>query len=501
MKQRQEKKAYSEPKMAHVKALPPRVSTAYNLGLSRIKGRLLGTHQHSGVQWMLAKELLDTNCPGGLLADDCGCGKTYTTICAMKGNPQPATLIVTVVSTVHQWRDILTSFGCTTPFVVSGDCTLRTVPSGTEVVLTTYSVFAPKKRGRPVPAILRNTRWSRIILDEGHYIKNQNGATFSNIDTLFSSIRWVLTATPVQNSMKDIMTLARWVGWTGNIEDFMAIKMLRRTLATEGDKNPRFKLPKLESEVIRLRFTFPHEQDVYDCVKNEFKTRIEHTTDGCKLYTEALQGILRCRQACCHYKLIEDLPGKSRKRGRGCSTDANVICNLDSTKFAYICNDIRSHLSEKSIIFCMWTKEIEYMLKALDYHNVSALKFDGSMTKERREETLYNFKNTGINALVIQIQAGGVGLNLQCATRVYITSPTWNPTHEIQAICRSHRLGQEQIVKCFRLIVEDTIEERMIEIQNKKMAIISDALDDHDLLHKLCDADAMDTSDIRNLFM
>ena len=485
--------------MALAKALHPRVSKGYNLGLAQIKGRLLGTHQHSGVQWMLTRELLDTNCPGGLLADDCGCGKTYTTICTMKGNPQPSTLIVTVVSTIHQWRDILTSFGGVTPLVVCNDCTLRSIPNGSDVVLTTYSVFTPKKKGRPVPAILRNTRWSRIILDEGHYIKNQNGTTFSNINSLFSSIRWVLTATPVQNSMKDIVTLARWVGWTSKIDDFMEKKMLRRTLATEGEKNPRFKLPKLESEIVRLHFTSSHEQDVYDHVKNEFKTRIEHTTDGCKLYTEALQGILRCRQACCHYKLVEGLCSKSRKRGR--SAMHEVCTHFDSTKFSYICNDIRSHLSEKAIIFCMWTKEIEYMLAALDVNNISALKFDGSMTKEQRENTLYNFKNTGINALVIQIQAGGVGLNLQCATRVYITSPTWNPTHEIQAICRSHRLGQEQIVKCFRLIVQDTIEERMIDIQNKKLAVISDALDDHDLLHKLCDIDSIDTSDIRNLFV
>jgi len=460
------------------------VSKAYKQGLDKIKGRLLGNHQHTGVQWMLEKELMDVSCKGGLLADDCGCGKTYMTTCLLRANVQSPTLIVTVVSTLHQWRDILSTFGGITPLIIGGDCPLRQVPDGTAVVLCAYSIFTPKKKKGVVPMILLNTQWGRIILDEGHAIKNQNGTTFKNINMLTAHIKWVLSATPVQNSMKDIQTLASWIGYGDkNIEQFMEEKMLRRTLTGEGERNPRFKLPKLMSEVVRLQFLLPCEQQIYDKVKDEFKTRIEHTTEGCKLYTEALQGILRCRQACCHYALLS----KKRKE--------NIE---ESTKFTYICNDIRDNLNEKSIIFCMWTKEIELMLASLDRFGICALKYDGTMTKERRETTLYNFKTSGINALVIQIQAGGIGLNLQCATRVYITSPTWNPTHELQAICRSHRLGQEHIVKCFRLIVEGTIEERMIDIQNKKMNIISEALNDPQICHTL---NTLDPADIRSMFL
>lgn len=473
-------------------SLHPRVSSAYKLGLEKINGRLMGTHQHSGVQWMLARELLDAPCKGGLLADDCGCGKTYVTTCVVKANPVPTTLIVTVVSTIHQWRDILTSFGRSSPLIVSTDCMLRNVPSGTSIILTTYSVFTPKKKVKTLPAILRNTHWDRIILDEGHIIKNPKGATFQNINKLASTIRWVLSATPVQNSMNDLETLASWIGWKGDINKFMEEKLIRRTLASEGEKNPRFKLPQLMSEIVRLEFELQQEKEMYMSIENEYKTKIEQTELGWKLYTEALQGILRCRQVCCHYQILEN----TRKRKH--SEDDSAV--IESTKFSFICKDIAANPKEKSIIFCMWTKEIDIMLRCLDQNGVSALKFDGSMSKEAREMTLYNFKNTMIQALVIQIQAGGVGLNLQCATRVYITSPTWNPTHEIQAICRSHRLGQDHVVKCFRLIIKDTIEERMVDIQNKKIAIISDALDDKELFKKMCDVDSVDAVDIRTLF-
>lgn len=472
------------------------VSSAYKTGLEKINGRLLGSHQHSGVKWMLSREL-DDNYPipkGGLLADDCGCGKTYITTCLLAGHRVKTTLVVTVVSVLHQWRDILTSFGRMSPLIVSGsDCCIMKVPDGTNVVLTTYSIFTPKSKKKNIPNMLYTTAWDRVVLDEGHAIKNPNSTTFMNINRLNARIKWILSATPVQNSLNDIRTLAKWIGWSADLDAFISTKMLRRTLNNEGILNPRLRLPDLDSNIVRLQFSLDEEHMVYNNIESEYKTRIENTENGVKLYTEALEGILRCRQACCHYHLLEDKKGMKRKLD-GTVYPQRVKC---STKFAFICDDIEKNPKEKCLVFCMWTKEIELLLHEFQKRNIMALKFDGSMTKEKRENTLYNFRETTIRVLVIQIQSGGVGLNLQCATRVYITSPTWNPTHEIQAICRSHRLGQDHIVSCFRLIIENTIEERIIDIQNKKMSIISDALDDRDLLKKLCD---MEDIDICKLF-
>jgi SNF2 family DNA or RNA helicase len=272
--------------------------------------------------------------------------------------------------------------------------------------------------------------------------------------------------------------------------------MLRRTLVQEGEKNPRLKLPSLKSEIIYIDFEKDEEKNVYKRIEEDFQTRIEHTPEGCRLYSEALQGILRCRQACSHWKLIQASESLASKRKRS-RVDDGCVVEL-SSKFTFICNDIAKHPLEKVLIFATWTLEINMLVAAIEDMGISALKFDGTMTKEARETTLYNFRETeGIRVLVVQIQSGGVGLNLQCATRIYITSPTWNPTHEIQAISRSHRLGQTQIVQCFRLVVRGTIEERMLEIQNQKMALIADALNDDDLLQKMA---IVDFIDIKALF-
>lgn len=488
------------------------VLAAYKAGLEGIHGRLIGAHQHEGVKWMLKQELDScfASCPGGILADDCGCGKTYMATCVMQGNKVAKTLIVTVVSVVHQWRDIMMTFGKKAALVVTGECYMGCVPEGTEVVITTYSSFAPKKKGGKVASLFTNTCWNRVILDEGHVVKNQKSITYTNIALLNARIKWVLTATPVQNSLKDLETLARWIGWMGSLDNFIGEKLLRRTLAREGEINPRMKLPDLQTEIIKLDFKSENERQVYKRVEEEFRMRVENMKGGSKLYTEALEGILRCRQVCCSPEIYQGSAHRvvKRKRKRCCviedSSDDErdeMVRGGDSTKIQYICDDISTNGGkEKCLIFCMWTLEIKLVIEALQARNIACLKFDGSMTNEKREAALYNFRHTeGVRALVVQIQAGGVGLNLQCATRVYITSPTWNPTHEIQAISRSHRLGQNHIVKCFRLVINDTVEERIMEIQGNKLSLIAETLDDLDVLKKM-NVDTIDMGDLVGLF-
>jgi SNF2 family DNA or RNA helicase len=154
---------------------------AYKRGLDNIRGRLMGTHQHNGVKWMLEQEITCNEAKGGLLADDCGCGKTYMMTFVLRGNIVEPTLIVTVVSVLHQWRDILSEFGGVNPLVIGPDCMLRNVPTGVNVVLTTYSSFTPKKKNGQMPSILKNTTWGRIVLDEGHIVKNPKSATMKNL--------------------------------------------------------------------------------------------------------------------------------------------------------------------------------------------------------------------------------------------------------------------------------------------------------------------------------
>jgi SNF2 family DNA or RNA helicase len=160
--------------------------------------------------------------------------------------------------------------------------------------------------------------------------------------------------------------------------------------------------------------------------------------------------------------------------------------NLESTKFGYICDSIeKMGKNEKVLVFCIWTAEIEILLDCFEEREISALRFDGKMSREQRELAIYNFNNTDVRVLVIQINTGGVGLNLQVATNIFITSPTWNPCSELQAIARAHRLGQERVVNCVRLVIENTVEDRILAIQDNKLRLIADCFGDEGLFGKM----------------
>jgi SNF2 family DNA or RNA helicase len=265
--------------------------------------------------------------------------------------------------------------------------------------------------------------------------------------------------------------LANYLGWDSGVEQFIEKKLLRRTMEQEAKNNPRLQLPMLKSELVRLAFHGGSvQEEMYKRMEKEYASKLTQS--------ETLEGILRCRQVCSH-------PAVYMPRKRKFVLDDGCL-DQDSVKFKYICDDIQQHNKEKCLVFCLWTREIELLVNYMNQRGICALRYDGGMTRERRENVLYNFTNSpGVRALIIQISAGGVGLNLQAATRVYIMNPTWNPCAELQAIARAHRLGQDQIVTCVRLVIEDTVEERMLNVQDGKLEMIADCFDDDSLFTKM----------------
>lgn len=443
------------------------INRAIERARNTLKGRLDGHYQHEGVRWMLEREFKVDEAKGGILADDMGLGKTMQAIATMRGNPMK-TLIVTIVGTIGQWRDALIEFGGYRPIIINPSFS-GILPQDVDVAITTYTCF---QKTKGTAACFYTTEWGRIILDEGHMIRNAKTKVFQEISKLKCSVKWILSGTPIQNSHKDLLNLAQWIGYTSNnITEIVSNIVLRRTQDELSVSNPRLALPPLDTNIIRLKFESEEEEAFYHKIEME----CQRTT---KSKNDAMEALLRCRQASTHPMLYIDAMIQRNKKRK--------IENPPHTcsKFNFLINDIVI-AKEKSLIFCTWTMEIKLLQNMLKEKGISSLVYDGKLSRDNKEAVLYNFKNASILVLILQINCGATGLNLQCASRVYITSPHWNPCIELQAIGRAYRKGQLNKVTCLRLVMADTIEEKCIDVQKGKVQVINDTMCDDSLCRRL----------------
>ena len=307
------------------------------------------------------------------------------------------------------------------------------------------------------------------------------------------------SATPIQNSEKDLFAQARWVGIpTTDLNEISNTYLLRRT------QKGNLELPPLDSEIITLAFKHREEQELYHQVQKHYSDKLfEVKTQTAKANITALEGMLVLRQICIHPTIFYERQEKdSKKRKRNLPSPSSP-----STKIEYLVDYIKTHLlitgtAPKTLIFCSWRREMQLISEALKNENIESLIFDGQLSREQKENTLYNYINTSIPILILQVKCGSTGLNLQCATHVIITTPNWNPTIDLQAIGRSHRKGQSQPVKCIRLVMENTIEEKCLKISETKAALIADAMKDTSIINRLGSPPSLDltTTEIFDLF-
>jgi len=406
---------------------------------------------------------------------------------------------------VNQWRDALIEFGGYRPIIVNPSFS-GILPNDVEVVLTTYSSF---QKAVPPPCLMKHP-WKRVILDEGHMIRNSATRLFKEISQLPSQIRWILSGTPIQNSGKDLKTLASFIGIpsTMSMDDIVDTMIQRRTQEEQASSNPRLALPPLTTSVVRLKFATEMEQKFYDAIEDYYTDKTETSFD-------AIESLTRCRQVCTNPLICIETGSTSKaqkaKRHKGPTPldywDSKA--DIQSTKMEYLVEAIQDHAGasktkNKCLVFCIWTAEMKLLQNRLKTMEIPSLIYDGHLSRDNKESVLYNFKHTDIPVLIIQITCGSSGLNLQCANKVFITSPHWNPCIELQAIGRAYRKGQTECVTCVRLVMADTVEEKCMDIQERKMEIISEAMNDDSFLQRLGGVEAEteeDDLDIKTIFI
>ncbi|XP_075057999.1 helicase-like transcription factor [Mixophyes fleayi] len=458
-----------------------------------------------------------------------------------------------------------------------------------DVVLTTYSVVT-HDYGNESP--LHRIKWLRVVLDEGHTIRNPNAQQTKAVHSLDAERRWVLTGTPIQNSLKDLWSILSFLklkpftdrewwnrtiqrpvtmGDQGGLRRLQALiknTTLRRTKTSRIKGKLVLELPERKVFIQHINLSID-ERQIYESMKNEGKAVIgRYFNEGTVLthYADVLAVLVRLRQLCCHPHLIssslssisltasstpEDLREKlvhKIKLVLSSGSDEECAICLDSlnmpviTRCAHVfckpcicqvihreqpnakcplcrgelrlehlldCPEEESDASEnqnknkkwmssskiialmhalaeqkskdahvKSIIVSQFTSFLSLIETALGESGFMCTRLDGSMTQKKRTEAIQAFQSSHIGSptiMLLSLKAGGVGLNLTAASRVFLMDPAWNPAAEEQCFDRCHRLGQTKEVVITKFVVKDSVEENMLKIQSKKRELAAGA--------------------------
>lgn len=463
-------------------------SAQYKLAINTINTRLYIPYQRDGVQWMLGMEGQTSGPKGGFLCDEMGLGKTVQLISTMLGNPKQRTLIVVPKSIITQWVEEIKRFAPTLSVrVFDGpgralDYELLTAPGRCSVTIAPYTLLSVHGGDEDARTPLHNCRWDRVILDEAHEIRNKRSKIFKNVCRLKTDIKWIVTGTPVFNSMEDFVSLCAFLGLSrnfvqGRTREIKDVYILRRTKEDLVKLNERLRLPPCTFDNIELEM-FDEEKSLYEFVFLEAQGIIQDAFRDAQTLNSKnmiiLECLLRARQCMIWPQMYLD--GVAQKN----ETEATKWTGR-SNKMETLFKMIAEHPDEKTLIFCQFRGEMNYIQSRM---TCPVFRIDGSVSKEMRTQQIEGFKKSGPGAVfIIQIKSGGQGLNLQEATRVYITAPAWNPATELQAIGRSHRMGQTQAVYVKKLIYKEcprfvSVEEEMMALQGHKSLVCSEVLND-----------------------
>jgi SNF2 family DNA or RNA helicase len=456
------------------------IDDQYKLATKTLNGRLFVPYQCDGVRWMLGMEGQESGPKGAMLMDDMGIGKSIQLIATILGNPKPRTLIIVPKSIITQWVEEINRFAPNLTINVF-DGPDRKMKEA-DVTLAPYTLLTTKGGGADVNTPLHMTQWDRVILDEAHEIRNKSSKLFKSVCRLKTDIKWIVTGTPVFNSMEDFVSLCLFLGLSkssaqGMTKQIKDIYILRRTKDDLAKINERLRLPPCHFENVELDM-FPEEKSLYECVfleaQDTIKEAFKHAQSLNSKNMLILECLLRARQCMIHPPMY--LNGVAKKDGT-----VPVKWEGRSNKMETLFRLLKEHPTEKSLVFCQFKGEMNYIQSQLD---CPVFRIDGSVPKDERVRQISAFKKTTSGAVfIIQIKSGGQGLNLQEATRVYITAPSWNPSTELQAIGRSHRTGQTKSVYVKKLIYKEcarfvSVEQEILALQGHKSIVCSEVLND-----------------------
>jgi SNF2 family DNA or RNA helicase len=431
------------------------------------KGFHYHAHQKAAIRWMIDREAEDaTYVRGGILADEMGLGKTWMTIGLLLNAPVPDSLLLVPPVLQPQWCDALLTCGIAhtvlcPPSAKGGGGVWKPVEgrvSGIHVTVATYD------RAFNNLLLVSERTYDRIICDEGHVFRNgRSSRKFVGLSGIPAEKRWILTGTPVQNRKQDFRNLVTFLGMPVEERLKVADELLARTLLlrrTVSDVRATVaSMPIAKPTHVLHTVKMPEggeEAKVFDSLVGRFEHAIEVGAKG----TIILELYLRIRQFIAHPAIYVDA---MKRKYRG--TYARTGWTSTASKADAFDHFLTSAPQEPTIVFGTFREELEVAAATLERRGYKTWMIRGGMSDARRaavtEESRAAAAVGDAVAIVVQIVAGGAGLNLQHCSRVVFLSSHWNPAVVDQAIARAYRMGQTKPVTVYHLLLADDAEKNL----------------------------------------
>lgn len=430
---------------------------------------VLRPYQKTGFLWL---KTLESCGFGGILADEMGLGKTAQVIAYLSTvvSDSPS-LVVCPASLILNWKEELAKFAPELEVaLIMGTAAERKAlmdRSGqAQVWVTSYELLRQDigdYQGQPFYC---------CILDEGQHIKNQSTLVSKAVKQVNCQQRFVLTGTPIENRLSELWNLFDFLmpGYLFSHRGF--VEKLEKPVVKSGDPDATAQLRRLVQPFILRRL----KKDVLKELppKIEYVRKIPLSEEERKVYhasaLQALQSfqtgdqgklailaaLTQLRQICCAPGLcFENYEGASSKLDAALELCAGMVEN-----------------GHQILLFSQFTSMLDRIRQGLDSLHISHFTLQGSTPKEKRAQLVKAFNAGGASVFLISLKAGGTGLNLTAADVVIHYDPWWNLAAQDQATDRAHRIGQQSHVQVYKLIAKDTIEERILELQSKKAALM-----------------------------
>ena len=446
---------------------------------------ILRPYQVSGFQWL--NYLHDVQW-GGILADDMGLGKTIQTLSFLQHlkekNGKLVALVVCPTTLLYNWQNELKKFTPSLTYQIHHGGTRsrkQILKDDIEVIITTYGTL------RSDIKMFVEVNFDYVILDESQAIKNPSSKVTKAACLLNAKNKLCLSGTPLQNNTFDIYAQMNFLnpGMLGSVEYFkhnfsMPIDkfdeqeqkehlrkfvfpfILRRTKEQVAKDLPE------KQEMVLYCEMGDEQRKIYEAYRNDYRDKLIGMVEEKgiqKSQLSILQGLMKLRQICDSPAILKD------------ENYPNASVKLEELT-REIAENIGGH---KALVFSQFLGMLALIKAELTKLGIDYEYFDGGSTIQERERAIERFQNDdNCRVFLISLKAGGVGLNLTAADYVYIVDPWWNPAVEQQAIDRTHRIGQTKNIFAYRMICNDTVEDKILKLQDRKRTLAKELISDEE---------------------